>query len=131
MLKFTKNEQKELKELLYDSYDHDAKIKNINYNGAEALLRIEIFNPYFHVKTSFHFSDVKMVLATRGNELGSREEIVSLTVEDDFSYLQKYIPQYDEVAGDGLYLLFQMFSADELHIVAKEVHVEIAQYLSL
>ena len=108
MLKFTKNEQKELKELLYDSYDHDAKIKNINYDGAEARLKIEAYNPIFRVGMSFHFYDVKMVLATRGNELGSREEIVSLTVEDDFSYLQKYIPQYDEVAGDDLYLLFQM-----------------------
>ena len=43
---------------------------------------------------------------------------------DFFSYLQKYLPNHGEYM-DSLYLLFQTFSGNELHIVSKEVIVEI------
>ena len=73
------------------------------------------------------FLNIDITLAIKGNEHGSRETILSLTVEDDFSYLQNYIPNRCEGVEDSLYLLFQMFSGDELHIVSKEVIAEITR----
>lgn len=48
-------------------------------------------------------------------------------MEEDFTYLKKYLSDCDESVDSNLYLLFQMFSGDELHIVSKEVIIEIAE----
>ena len=53
------------------------------------------------------------------------QTILSLTVEENFSYLQRHIQNYRESMDDFLYLLFQMFSGDEWHIVSGEVTVEV------
>lgn len=127
MPKFNNNEAEELKALLYDSYIHDAKLESVRYECSEDSLKVEAFNPIFNVKIDLTFCDVGIALAIRGNDLGSRETILSLTAEEDFSYLQNYIQKCSESIEDSLYLLFQMFSGDELHIVSREVIVEIAR----
>ena len=82
-------------------------------------------NSTFGVAYDLTFKNVEIALAIKGKEYGSSETLVSLTVEKDFSYLQVYNPKCGEFAQDSLYLLFQMFSGDELHIVAQEVLIEI------
>ena len=125
MPRFNKNNTKELKEFLYNSYCHDAKLKNVKYNCREDSIKIELFNPIFNVKIDLTFLNIGVALAIKGDWSGNRETIISLTVEEDFSYLQNYLLKYSEYIGDSLYLLFQMLSGDELHIVSKEVIVEI------
>lgn len=125
MLRFDKNNTQELKELLYNSCVHDAKLENIGYNCGENSIKIELFNPIFNVKIDLTFQNIEIALAIKGKEYGSPETIISLTAEEDFSYLQTYLPKYSECIEASLYLLFQMFSGDELHIVSKEVVVEI------
>lgn len=127
MPRFDKSETKELKELLYNSCIHDAKLESVRYERGEDCLKVEAFNPIFNVKIDLTFRDVGIILMIGDNGLGSRETIISLTAEEDFSYLQNYIQKYSESIEDSLYLLFQMFSGDELHIVSKEVIVEIAR----
>ena len=73
------------------------------------------------------FRNVEIALAVKGKEYGSSETILSLTAEEDFTYLKKYLSDCDESVDSNLYLLFQMFSGDELHIVSKEVIIEIAE----
>ena len=124
MPRFNKNNIEELKEFLYNSHDHDAKLKNAKYDSGEDSLKIELYNPIFKVKIDLTFHNIGIAFAVKGEWTGSRETIISLTVEDDFSYLHNYIKKYSECIEDSLYLLFQMFSGDELHIVAKEVTVE-------
>lgn len=127
MPRFDKYHIKELQEFLHYSHIHDAKLESVRYERREDRLIVEAFNPIFNVGLNLTFRDVEIALAINGNELGSRETIISLTVEEDFSYLQKYIQQYSKNLENSLYLLFQMFSGDELHIVSKEVNVEIVR----
>ena len=124
---FNKNNINELRELLYNSYAHDAKLENVKYNIGEDIIKIELFNPIFDVKVDLIFHNIGIALAIKGEWSGSRENIISLTVEEDFSYLQNYLLNYSEYMENSLYLLFQMFSGDELHIVSKEVIIEIIE----
>lgn len=127
MPRFDKNNTKELKEFLYNSCVHDAKFYNVGYECGEDSIIVELFHSFFNVTIKLIFRNIKITLAIKGKEHGSRETILSLTVEEDFSYLQNYIPNHCEGVEDSLYLLFQMFSGDELHIVSKEVIVEITR----
>ena len=125
MPRFDKNNIKEMKDFLYNSCVHDAKLENVVYKYGEDTIKIELFNPIFNVKIDLTFHNIRIALAIKGKAHGSRETIISLTAEEDFSYLQNYLPNHSEGIEDSLYLLFQMFSGDELHIVSREVSVEI------
>ena len=127
MLRYNKNNIKELKEYLYNSYVHDAKLKNIKYDCSEDNIKIELFNPIFDVKIALTFLNIGITLTIKGEWSENRETIVSLTAEEDFSYLQNYLLKHNKCMEDSLYLLFQMFSGDELHIVSKEVIIEIIE----
>lgn len=124
MMKFDRNSITKLKEFLYNSCVHDAKMKSIEYQCGENGIKIELFNPIFNSKMTIIFQNVEIVLAVKGKSYGDSKTIVSLTVEEDFSYLKTYLQKYSEGVESSLYLLFQMFSGDELHIVSKEVVVE-------
>lgn len=125
MPRYNKNNTKELKEFLYNSYVHDAKLETVKYDCREDNIKIELFNPISDIKIDLTFLNIEIALAIIGEWSGNRETIISLTVEEDFSYLQNYLLKHSEYMEDSLYLLFQMFSGDELHIVSKEVIAEI------
>ncbi len=125
MSRYNKNNIKELKDFIYNSYVHDAKLENVKYGCREDSIKIELFNPIFDVKIDLTFLNIGIALAIKGEWFGERETIHSLTVEEDFSYLQNYLLKNSKYMEDSLYLLFQMFSGDELHIVSKEVIAEI------
>lgn len=127
MKKFDKNNSSKLKELLYDSFVHDAKLENIEYKCGEDGIKIELFNPIFNVKIYLTFYNIEIAFAIKGREAGSQETIISLTVEEDFSYLQTYLSNQSVDMASSLYLLFQTFSGAELHIVSKEVVVEVVK----
>lgn len=124
MMKFDRDNVIELKDFLYNSCVHDAKIENVGYQCGKNEIQIELFNPIFNVKMTMVFQNVEIVLAVKGKSYGDSQTIISLTVEEDFSYLKTYLQKYSEDVEFSLYLLFQMFSGNELHIVSKEVFVE-------
>ena len=124
MLEFDKSQIEALKEYLYYSYVHDANIETISYDRGKKIFEIRIFNPIYKSKINLIFEGVKIILSISGNELGNYNTILSLTAEEDFSYIQNCTKIYGDYFVDSLYLLFQMFSGDELHIVAKNVFVE-------
>ena len=128
MLIFDKTKTKELKEFLYKSCVHDAVIKTIQYDIEEDQLKIELFNSSFNIKMDFTFCGIENTFSAKSNLFGSRETVNALVVEE-FSYLQKYIPNYDLDNKDSIYLLFEMFSGDQLHIVCKKVIVEKKGYI--
>ena len=125
MLRYDKNNVEELKGFLFNSHVHDAIIKNVKFDCRKNRIEIELLNPISNVKMHFTFINIAIVLKIQGEWGGSPETIISLTVEDDGSYLQKYLRKHCCHMEEALYLLFQMFSGDELHIVSKEVIVEI------
>lgn len=121
---YDKNNINELREILFNSYVHDAELENVEYNYKQGSIKIILYNPIFNAKMDLTFNDIVTALAIKGGWNGSRETIISLTAEEDFSYLQNYLHNYGEFIEDSLYLLFQMLSGDELHIVSKKVVVE-------
>ena len=127
MSKFDKTGANELRELLYDSYVHDAELKNIECERGKDRIKMELVNSIFNQKIELTFINVGLVFATKGKAYGNRETVISLTVEEDYSYLQNYVPNCSEGLDDSLYLLFQMLSGDELHIVSKEVIAEVTR----
>lgn len=124
MPRFDKCNIKELEEFIYYSYIHDAKLTSVKYDADGNILRIEASNPIFNAKIDLTFHDVSVVFAISGNEPGSSDTIISLTAEEDFSYLHNYLKQYNNNLRDSLYLLFQMLSGGELHIVSRSVTAE-------
>lgn len=125
MPRYNKNNTKELKEFLRNSCVHDAKLKNIEYEYGEDKIKIELFNPISDVKIDLTFLNIGIALAMKGEWLGNRETIISLTVEEDLSYIQKTSLKEQKNMEDYVYLLFQMFSGDEVHILSKEVIIEV------
>ena len=126
MPRFEKSNIAELKAFLYNSYYHDAVIEGVNCDYENDSIKISLFNPYYDVKIEFTFYVIEFVLSIKGDWQGDRKEIIGITAEDDYSYLEKYLQNYGKYNEDSLYLLFQMFSGDELHIVSKEVIIELA-----
>lgn len=124
---FDKNNIGELKEFIYKSCPHDATVENVKCSCKGNSIEIELYNTFFNVGMNLIFRNVEIALAVKGKEYGNSETILSLTVEEDFSYLQNYLLKHGEYTEDSLYLLFQMFSGDEFHIVSKEVLIEIAE----
>lgn len=127
MPKFDKASTEGLKEFLYNSYDHDAKLENVIYGCGKDSIKLNLFNPIFNVKIALTFYNIRLALAVKGKEYGSHETVISIIVQEDFSYLHNHLPKYSECLDDSLYLMVQMFSGDELHIVSKEVIVEITK----
>ena len=125
MKRFHKNDIQELKEFLYNSCVHDARLDSIEYHCGKGSLSIQLFHLTFNTEICLTVQGIEIALAIKGKRYGSSETVISLTVEEDFSYLQTYLPQCNEYMGESLYLLLQMFSGDEMHIVSKEVAVEI------
>lgn len=125
MPRFDKNNAEQLKEFLYSSCVHDAKLENIRYDYEENIIKVNLFNSIFKVKIDLTFYDIGISLAIKGENFGNRETIISLTIEEDFSYLPIDFSKYTGLDETSIYLLFQMFSGDELHIVSKEVIIEI------
>ena len=129
MTQFDKSKIIELKDCLYNSDSHDAVLKNSNYDIKNKIFYIDIFNPIFDVEINFTFYDVKTIMFFKGNfEFGDSETINYLGVEEDYSYIKNYSNMCNNEFDDTLYLLFEMFSGDELHIVFKEVSIDIQKY---
>ena len=125
MARFNKNNEKELKEFLYNNYIHDSKLEKFYYDCNEDSIQIELWNPIFGGQINLAFFNISIVLARKGDWIGDRTTILSLTVEEDFSQLQNSNLDNNEYKENSLYLMFQTFSGAELHIVSKEVLVDI------
>ena len=121
MARFNKNNEKELKKFLYNNYIHDSKLEKFYYDCNEDSIQIELWNPIFGGQINLAFFDISIVLARKGDWIGDRTTILSLTVEEDFSQLQNSNLDNNEYKENTLYLMFQTFSGAELHIVSKYV----------
>lgn len=127
MPKFDRLQIEALKEYLYYSYVHDSKIDTLGYDKEKKNLVIELVNPIFGDRICLSFEKVKVVLSISGNEFENGETIISLTAEEDYSYLQNCTGVCVDNLFDYIYLLFQMFSGNELHIVCEKVFIEIVK----
>lgn len=124
MPKFERFQIESLKDYLYHSYIHDATIETTSYDREKKILTIKTFNSIYGEGLNLIFGEVKVVLSISGNNPGSRDTIISLTAEEDYSYLKNCTKVCGDSLFDSMYLLFQMFSGDELHIISENVSIE-------
>jgi len=127
MIKFNKNKMPALRDFLYHSNVHDANLETIVYKSDEYRITIQLVNSFCNIKYDFTFCNIKLFLSIKGNEYGSQKSVLSMTAEDDFSYLKKYMQNFIDDSDDYVYTVIQMFSGDELHIISKEIIVEITE----
>ena len=112
-----------LKQYIYYSNIHDSKVEVLLYNMNEKSLAIKAVNSIFGDKIDFIFDEVKSILFLSNNEQVDRETIISLTVEEDYSLFKFLKNEY--YVSKPVYLLFQMLSGDELHIISENVFIDI------
>ncbi len=126
MLRFDKTQKVELKDFLYQSSIHDAVLKGFQYDRKQKILSMEVVNLIHDVRMNLTFLDVEIIFSISGYELGDRDTILSATLEEDYSDIKHGRPLREDVLNDCLYLLFQMFSGDELHIVSNSLLINLS-----
>lgn len=124
MLQFDRSSIIYLKEYLYQSSVHDARCEAIRYDNAAKTLAIDAVNPVNRTRMRFYFQNVKIMISISGDWIGSKETISSITVENDDVYVQNCSKFCNCDITDYLCLVIQMFSGDELHVIAGELFVE-------
>ena len=123
MLIFNRKNRDALKLFIYNSHIHDAEITETSYTHGDHSVTISAYNSYYGDRYSFVFRNVRLFLITNAEpERGN--VVISLTLEDDLAYLRERIPSCSRWGDTALYLLFQMLSGDEFHILADEVLTE-------
>ena len=123
MLRFNRENRDALKLFIYNSHIHDAEITETSYTHGDHSVMISAYNEYYGDRYSFTFRNVRLFLITNAKpERGN--VIISLTLEDDLTYLRERVPSSCRWGDTPLYLLFQMLSGDEFHILADEVLAE-------
>lgn len=110
MEKYSKANVEDLKRFIYFSNIHDACLKYVNYDRANRILDVHTTNAIFDTRINLRFINVRQIVLNNRDEKGSRDTILSFSVED----------------SDFLCVLFQMFSGDEIQIVFDEVMIEVA-----
>ena len=131
MPKFNRSSIDDLKKYIYCSNVHDAKIETMSYDIEKKIFMIRAVNSIYGEEINFFFNEVKNILFVSGNEMGNRETIISLTVEEDSSYRSLFTNMCSDCLSKSIYLLFQMFSGDELHILSKNVLIDKCDMKSL
>ena len=119
-----KSDIQKLKEYLYYSQIHDSIIESVKYNIKDEKLDIKAAIPMNGEKIHIAFSDVLFFLTACGNGYGANDTILSLTVEDDLSYPEECMQTCGVDFDDSVYVLFQMFSGKEIHVVSRNVSIE-------
>ena len=72
MPRYNKDNVKGLKELLYNSYVHDAELENAEFDFKEDSIKITLFNPIFGAKINFTFLNIETALTIKGDWQGER-----------------------------------------------------------
>lgn len=133
MIRFDKSKMDELKEFLYHSDSHDAEIKNSKYDMENKIYYINLYNSILNVEMNFIFYNVKIVMFFKdynyGQLSGYSDQIYCLSVEENYSLFKSNPNLHDDYYNDTLYLLFETFSGDALHVVCNEVSIDIQRNL--
>ena len=117
---FTILEIDSLKDLMYRSCIHDASITEIYPDFQSATVKINTRNRIFDKSINFLFEGVQTFLFTKGTEVGSPQEILSLGIDEKDSI----VSVYEKKTQGFLHIVFYMFCDDEYHIVAEYVTID-------
>ena len=120
---YTKLSEKILQNDLYHSCVHDATVEYIKWDCASQSLSIRMKNEYAKEAIHFLFSQVRYCLYVKGKQRGDSTVVSSLTVEKIDTTTSPF-PAHISNCTPYLYLLLQMFSGDEWHILCDAVTID-------
>ncbi len=124
---FTNRDKSELKDYLYYGHAHDATIETIEYIFKDEYnkdrLNINTINTYDKIRVRYIIKDLESVFTIKKHELEDNDVILGVYVEDNISNLNDYYKNYDLKCDEYLYLVIQMKSFDELHIICREIYI--------
>lgn len=124
MLKFDKTCKNELKNFIFESNIHDARLMDLQYDNRQKTMSVKVVSSIYNKAMLLLFQNIQIISYIKGDELGDANTILSLTIEDDYSQITDGRRLLKNVQNDCIYFLFQMFSGDELHIISKEVLIK-------
>lgn len=127
MPKFNKSNIADFEAFLYRSSVHDAELESISYDCGDDCVALKLINPIFNIGYDMRFYNVETTFIIKNDYadwFGSKRTVNSITVEKDFSYLKNYYMRYSEFGASSIYLLIQLFSGSEVHVVFNDVIVE-------
>ena len=124
---FNSHYVEELKDYLYHGHGHDATIVKIEYLLKDEYnkdkLIIDTYNTYDKVRVGYVFREIQTMVFCKGSVCGEKDIILGITIEDDMSYFKSRFNS-NEISLDGcLYLVLQMKTFDEIHIICREMYI--------
>lgn len=110
-----------MRDYLYKSAVHDSHFKDIVYDPLQHIVKVVLFNPILGKTITINFLKVKLLLSISDNKWGADQSISSLTLEsiEQASVTFPMVNKRD--LERNVYLLFQLFSGNEIHIIAEYV----------
>lgn len=124
MHQFSLTEKEELKKYLYFSSIHDSIIEKVQYDNSKDMLTLRISNPIDGAYYQMTFTGIRIMLFINGYKWGNDNSISSLTVEENYEQIKSLCEPSINPLNKYLYLVFQMFSGNELHILLDELSIE-------
>ena len=123
--RFCKENLTDFKTFLYHAIGvHDAEIQEYIHNVVTGEISFSTTNKYTKINMHWRVLGVSVVVWTSGPEIGQNGSINYAGVEEDYSCPVRYSTFENDDLHDCVYMLFEMFSGDQLHIVSEEVFVE-------
>lgn len=127
MAEFEKEQIEALSDFLYNSHIHDALLENFQYDRAAGILKVRAVNRIDGLYLDMTFYDVIMLLSVRGiygNRTTDCRTILSLGIEQVYPQIaEDCLKKHGKDSSNMLYMLFQMFSEDEIHVLFKKISI--------
>lgn len=125
MPKYFLQNANELREAVYNSNIHDANIVSLDFNPTLMCVTIIARNVVFRKEIHFYFPEIKSLFSQKGNWEGCSNQILSLTIEDNFSLNNAPISMPDGGYSSALLFIFELFSGSEIWIISECVDFEV------
>ena len=125
-MRFSNSNRNEFENWLSLGYVHDSIVTEYFYEIKSKTLHITLVNAHSNTKMDFNFEDIRFLSIINKNEFGNSEEVLVGVLENDYSFLEdKLNVKESSYIENSLYLVFQMFSMDELHILFESVLLDV------
>lgn len=111
----------ELRDYLYKSAVHDSQFKDIVYDPSHHIVKVVLFSPMLNETITINFINVRLLLSISDDKWGTDQSISSLTIEDVEQATVTFPNVNKRDIERDIYLLFQLFSGNEIHIIAEYI----------
>lgn len=113
-----------MRDYLYISAVHDSQFKDIVYDPSQHIVKVVLFNPILEKMITINFLNVRLLLSISDDKWGIDQSISSLTIEDIEQATVTFPKVNKRDLEGGIYLLFQLFSGNEIHVIAEYVNFD-------